>query len=88
MHKREAFTLVELWVVIAIIAFQLSVILAALRSAKDRAKLTICVFHQQRIMLALQTCQASYGDYTEHLALFKTAPKGIAQWWDSPEMMA
>lgn len=89
MHrKRKAFTLIELLVVIAIIALLLSVVMPALRSAKNQAKLTICMSHQRQIMLAILAYQTSNGDYPEHVAAVKTTPKGSAQWWDSPEMMA
>ena len=87
-NNRKAFTLIELLVVIAIIALLLSVILPALRSAKNQAKLTICMSHQRQIVLALLAYQASNGDYPEHVAAVKRDPKGKGQWWDSPEMMA
>ena len=57
MKSKKAFTLIELLVVIAIIALLLSVIMPALRKAKEHAKMLICKSNQRSIVQAV----AAYG---------------------------
>ena len=51
---REAFTIVELLVVVAIIALLASLLLPALSSPKTRARLPVCMNHLRQMGLALQ----------------------------------
>lgn len=52
--KKKGFTLIELLVVIAIIALLLSIVLPALRTAKDKAKNVICRSRSKGIGMAIQ----------------------------------
>jgi prepilin-type N-terminal cleavage/methylation domain-containing protein len=61
MLRKKAFTLIELLVVIAIIAMLLSIIVPALRKAKDYARKVICQSNYKQIGVVLGTYESATG---------------------------
>lgn len=59
MNIRKAFTLIELLVVIAIIALLLSIIVPALKKAKDQARKVICASNLSQLGKALEMYEQS-----------------------------
>lgn len=64
MEKRKAFTLIELLVVIAMIALLLSILMPALRAAKEQAKKTVCTGHVKGLVLATRMYVDDYDGKT------------------------
>ena len=58
----KGFTLIELLVVIAIIALLLSIIMPALRKAKDQVQLTICGSNQRQLVFGLTSYAVDNND--------------------------
>lgn len=70
--KKRGFTLIELLVVIAIIALLLSVIMPALRKAKDYAKRVICTSNSRQTGIAIRV----YADSNDGKTLPLTGTNG------------
>lgn len=61
-NRRQAFTLVELLVVISIIALLIAILLPALKKARDQAKKTVCQANQHSLMLAWMEYAVDFND--------------------------
>jgi prepilin-type N-terminal cleavage/methylation domain-containing protein len=70
VEKQKAFTLIELLVVIAIIALLLSIVMPAMRKAKDHARKIICQSNYKQLGVAFGTYESQTG---YNFRNFKTA---------------
>ncbi len=61
--KRRGLTLVELIVVISIMTLLLGVLLPALRTARERARATVCGANIRQLLLGLQNYEAAHGTF-------------------------
>ena len=72
--KHSAFTLVELLVVVAIIAILVSMLLPALRAAREAGKAAVCLAHEHQIGLALSTYMQEWRGSVPPYSTYDTRP--------------
>jgi len=77
---RTGFTLIELLVVVAIIALLISILLPALRDAREQAKVAKCLSNFKNLMTASTTYFADHNDMFPFLVTYGTGWMGICSW--------
>ncbi len=78
----KSFTLIELLVVVAIIAVLVSLLLPALASVRESAKLVACMSNLRQIHMGLQTYRDDYGDYLPPASSPPSTPNTSDAWCD------
>ncbi|HBC85734.1 MAG TPA: hypothetical protein DCZ94_02140 [Lentisphaeria bacterium] len=63
LHVKPVFTLIELLVVIAIIAILMALLLPALKTAKDQAKMIVCAGNEKQIGIAFEIYASDHNSY-------------------------
>ena len=75
--KRRAFTLIELLVVVAIIALLISILLPTLKSARQRARTTVCLSQMRSLELAHQIYMAEWNNWFVDVGLAHGSGAGL-----------
>jgi prepilin-type N-terminal cleavage/methylation domain-containing protein len=75
---RNAFTLVELLVVIGIIALLISILLPSLNQAREQAKATQCLNNIRQVGLAFMMYANAFGGNLPHRTASRSIPTGAA----------
>jgi prepilin-type N-terminal cleavage/methylation domain-containing protein len=79
---KRGFTLIELLVVVAIIAVLVALLLPALVSVRENAKLVTCMSNLRQIRLGLQMYRDDYGDYLPPMSSPAATPNTSDAWCD------
>lgn len=84
--KRQGFTLIELLVVISIIAILMSIMMPALRKARESARMAICANRQKTILTALNIYSSDNGGKMTPSVQGREYVRnpGVAYWWTIP----
>ncbi|MCC6682228.1 MAG: prepilin-type N-terminal cleavage/methylation domain-containing protein [Phycisphaeraceae bacterium] len=88
MSSRKGFTLIELLVVISIIALLISILLPALRNAREVAKNVQCLSNVRSVATAMLSYEGDEGRLTVHLYEFQqnaTAPEQLSRNTGNPK---
>ena len=84
-RQHRAFTLVELLVVVAIIAIIISLLLPALRKAREAARRTVCLSNEHQLYLSMQMYS---GEHKGRLPVGSTRPYDSSIPWPWPDQMS
>lgn len=79
-RARPAFTLIELLVVVAIIALLISILLPALRDAREQAKVARCLSNFRNLNVAATTYFSEHNDQFPFLVTYGVGWMGICSW--------
>jgi len=80
VEPRRGFTLIELLVVVAIIALLISILLPALRDAREQAKIAKCLANYRQLMVASTTYFNDNNDRFPFMVTYGTGWMGICSW--------
>lgn len=87
--KIKGFTLIELLIVISIIAVLMSVIMPAMRKAKEQAKLALCANNQRQVIIGITAYHSDYGDFPPSIFELEVAnaPTKAMNAWTFPSRL-